>query len=140
LGVAAVAVGYIGLNQNPSYSVLVGLKETKVITIYSSSGNLTTTSTIVNSNWTAPYTPGKVLTIVEYLYATNQNGVMVLTDASSNTPGFVFEGSSPSFPVLVPYASSISTATEKVELSFLTPSAPHTGDFEYTLYFNLTEP
>ena len=144
LGIAAVAVGYIALNQNPStnsnYSSLVGLKETRIIMIHSSAENATTNSTFENSNWTASYEPGKMLTITESLYTTSNDGVTVLTNVVANTPGFLFESSSPSFPTLVPYAANASGTTQVVNLTFLTPSMSYSGDLEYTLYLNYTQP
>ncbi len=144
-GIAAVALGYVGLQQspppqNPQMGVLSGVKETKITSIISSDLNQTSSLVYDNPNWTATYEPGGTFTLTESLYTTSTNGVAVLTNVTSNTPGFVFIASNPEIPVLALYAENVSAATQKIQLTFQAPSTIYSGVFEYSLYFTLTIP
>lgn len=140
LGVAALSVGAFGFLQNPRYCILSGIKETEVIFVNFSLGNTNRTFVYQNDNWTASYELGKPLILDESLYTTSQIGVTTVTNVVSDTPGFVFKECNISLPAFVPFASNASAALQKVELTFLTPSALYGGDFEYTVYYNLTIP
>jgi len=140
LGVAALTIGVSSFFQNPRYCVLSGIKETEVTFVDSSLGNTTRTLVYENNNWTASYELGKPLILDESLYTTSEAGVTTITNVVSNTSGFVFKESNVSLPAFVPYASDISAAHQKVELTFQTPSTPYVGDFEYTIHYNLTMP
>jgi hypothetical protein len=140
LGVAALLVGASSFFQNPRYCVLSGVKETKVTFVESSLVNTTRTYVYENDNWTASYELGKPLILDESLYTTSKAGVTTITNVVSNTAGFVFKETNISLPAFVPYASDISAASQRVELTFQTPSTPYVGDFEYTVYYNLTLP
>ncbi|HTY74872.1 MAG TPA: hypothetical protein VMD05_04820 [Candidatus Nanoarchaeia archaeon] len=140
LGIGAISVGALSFFQNPTYTILSGVKETKITFINTSIENTSQTTNYENKNWTASYEPGKTLTLDESLYTTSDTGVTMITTVISNTPGFVFKESSISLPAFVPYAANISTASERIELTFQTPSTPYTGEFKYTVYYNLTIP
>jgi hypothetical protein len=140
LGVAALSIGFSDFFQNPQYCVLSGIKETRVTFVESSLANTTQTLIYENDNWTASYELGKPLILDESLYTTSKTGVTTITNVVSNTPGFVFKESNISLPAFVPYAPDISAASQKVELTFQTPPTQYAGDFEYTVYYNLTMP
>ena len=140
LGVAATSVGAYGFYQNPRYCVLTGVKETEVTFITSLLGNTTQTMVYENGNWTASYELGNPLVLSESLYTTSETGVTMFTNVVCNTPGFVFKECNISLPAFVPYAPNISAASQKIQLTFLTPSTQYAGDFEYTVYYNLTMP
>ena len=140
LGVAALSVGVSGFFQNPHYCVLSGVKETKVTFVESSLVNTTQTVVFESENWTASYELGKPLVLDESLYTPSKTGVTTITNVVSNTPGFVFKESNISLPAFVPYAPDISAASQRVEFTFQTPSTQYAGDFEYTVYYNLTMP
>ncbi len=140
LAVAAAAISNITLPTPTNYSTLFGVRETKITFISSPSGNRTSTTVFQNDNWTASYEPGKPFTITESLFTTSKTGITLVTNAVSNTPGFVFNASYPSFPAVVPYSENASAATQKIELKFATAPFSFSGVFEYTVYYSLTTP
>ncbi len=140
LGIAALLIVVSSSFQNPRYCVLSGVKETRVTYVESSLANTTRTVVYENDNWTASYELGKPLVLDESLYTTSKTGVTTIRNIVSNTPGFFFKESNITLPAFVPYASDISSASQRVEFTFQTPSTQYDGDFEYTIYYNLTMP
>jgi hypothetical protein len=138
---AILAVGvisYLSFRNDNSYT-MHGIKEMKITTIHSSSGNHTYTFVYENSNWRATYELGKKLTIHEPLYTnTTDPGITKLSSVICNTPGFSLSESSPVLPTDVPYAFDVAASTETVNLVFQTPTTPYTGVFEYTMYYDFT--
>ena len=135
---AVLTVSFI-LLRNENFYTMRGIKETKITTIHSSSGNQTYTFVYENKDWKATYEAGKELTLHEPLYTNStEPGTTSLMSVVCNTNGFAFTESSPSLPTDVPYASDASSATRKVDLVFQSPKMPYTGVFEYTMYYEYT--
>jgi hypothetical protein len=139
--VAILVVGVVSyfLLRNDNLYTMHGIKEIKITTIHSSSGNHTYTFVYENSNWRATYELGKKLTIHEPLYTnTTDPGITKLSSVICTTPGFTLSESSPVLPTDVPYAFDLAASTETVNLVFQTPTTPYTGVFEYTMYYDFT--
>jgi hypothetical protein len=127
------------LLRNDNFYTMHGIKETKITNIHSSSGNQTYTFVFEDKDWKASYELGKNLILHEPLYTNStEPGTTNLMSVVCTTNGFTFTESSPSLPTGVPYASDVSTATEKVDLVFQTPTTPYTGVFEYIMYYDYT--
>jgi hypothetical protein len=135
---AVLTVSFV-LLRNENFYTMHGIKETKITTIHSSGGNQTYTYVYENKDWKATYDLGKKLILHEPLYTNSTDpGITNLMSVVCSTNGFTFTESSPSLPTGVLYASDASTATEKVDLVFQTPTTPYTGVFEYTMYYDYT--
>jgi hypothetical protein len=131
VAVVLAIIGFIFLQEK--HFDFTSFEGTSIITRHTESGDYTTTFHWQWTNYEA-YKVGQPMDFWINTYNAG-DGMLIMVGAASNTTGFTFTRSTPTFPITAPNTSDPDQGL-KVTLAFDTPSSAYTGPFRFNIYYN----